>query len=111
MPPPDESGGFQSLKDLKIKDASAPQISHGPNRTPRPERKGVTEESKTDLRKALAEIAGIKSSNPPKPETSRLHERSSQGQGRVQAKPEGEGKVEAKEVPEDVLKRLLDVGN
>jgi energy-coupling factor transporter ATP-binding protein EcfA2 len=48
-PPVDESGGFQSLKDLKV--AAARPATHVP------ERKGVTAESRLDLRAALAAIA------------------------------------------------------
>jgi hypothetical protein len=105
-PPADDTEGFLSLKDLKVAPKAAPQ---------KPERKGVTEESRSDLRSALANLAGIK----PQGEAPKLQQPKAQA---PQAKPEQQPepkpgpkatppKGEAKEVPEDVLKRLLDVEN
>jgi len=88
VPPPDDSGGFQSLKDLKTESAG------------RPERKGITEESKNELRDALKNIINQKS-----------HNNQEQRSGPNQEHKSEQKKESTKEVPEDVLKKLLDIGN
>jgi len=76
--PPDESGGFHSIKNLKI------------------ERKGITPESKDDLRKALAAIVAPTPAPKQKPP-------SNPPPAPHQKPPSG------KEVPEEVLKKILEM--
>lgn len=107
-PPPDDTEGFLSLKDLK----AAPRPGQQ-----RPERKGVTEESRSDLRSALASLAGIKPpGDAPKPAQPNPKPQAQQTKPEPRPEPKQEPKAagpkaEPKEVPEDVLKRLLDVGD
>ncbi|MDP1625276.1 MAG: type IV secretion system DNA-binding domain-containing protein [bacterium] len=103
VPPLDPTDGFQSLKDLK------PQAYQRPPQH-KPERKGVTEESKQDLRAALANLSVIKPpTNQPKPaEAPKRPPQESVNKPKPETKVESGGQ---KEVPEDVLKKLLDLGN
>ncbi len=124
VPPVDQSEGFQSLRDLKV---AAAAVSTGV-----PEKKGITPESRLDLRAALASIApaAIVKPVPPVPVQAPLSEKpSAQPQPKLQpqqpkaqanqtARPAGtltsaEGiskeKEMLREVPEDVLKKILEV--
>ncbi|MDE1874911.1 MAG: type IV secretion system DNA-binding domain-containing protein [Patescibacteria group bacterium] len=91
-PPPDDvSDGFQGLAALKTL-------------TSWPERKGVTAESRQDLKQALAAI--VKAPVPPPPATVQAvpQRQAPQQKPTPQANPAGN-----KEVPEDVLKKILDM--
>ncbi len=80
-PPPDESGGFLNIADLKK------------NRTNKPEKKAATPEAKADLKQALEAIMK-KQSIPPQPQKN---------------SPQNSPLGQIKEVPEEVLKKVLDV--
>lgn len=122
-PPVDASEGFQSLKDLK---AAAPRPSASP------ERKGVTPESRLDLRAALASIAPaalVKTAAQPKAEQQNASAAPTPPpapQKPPEAKPStpppnpppaqpvteipvSKEKEVLKEVPEHVLKKILEV--
>lgn len=117
-PPPDTDGGFQSFDALKtMVQPRPPQINDNrtnqnqkqpnqPNTARHEERKGITEESKKDLKQALASIIKtpvaapiVKNSTSPNPITKK----------EVSTPQNQHSKSAVKEVPEDVLKKILEV--
>lgn len=98
QPPPDDSGGFQSLKDLKAG---------------QPQKKGVTPESKADLRQALAALAGIQPQAKPAaeaPQAPQAHPPVPQPPKPSAKPPQDKPDAEKKgEVPEEVLRKILEV--
>jgi energy-coupling factor transporter ATP-binding protein EcfA2 len=128
-PPPDEDGGFASfsaLKDFSIQPRPAnPNREQQRSRDQRPERKGITEESRNDLKQALASIIGgvAKPKQDEGMQNDKQHEKKAEYKTahshthvhtHVEKKPapepvKEEKKPEPKEVPEDVLKKILEV--
>lgn len=130
-PPLDESDGFQGLAALKALAVSKPaapspapqrqNVPAAPN-APREERKGVTDESRKDLRAALASLVkpepakpapqqaksepavSASSPKPPAPEPRREERREEKKEESRQPNPP---KADVREVPEDVLKKIL----
>ncbi|MBI5134453.1 MAG: type IV secretion system DNA-binding domain-containing protein [Candidatus Taylorbacteria bacterium] len=122
-PPTDPADGFQGLDALKNIVAAKPvqtgreERGQSQNR-PREERKGVTEESKKDLRAALASLVkpgqGEKPALDGKPEERREEQKPRERAveaPRPLPEPKKENPVPPKpgvpEVPEDVLKKIL----
>lgn len=112
-PPADEADGFQGLDALKNLQHPKSESSMRTGNTPRPEKKGVTPESREDLKKALASLIGNAAGDKPKPvEVPKKEEKQiPKEEPKVEARkqPVEIPKHEAKEVPEDVLKRILEV--
>ncbi|HEU5114158.1 MAG TPA: type IV secretory system conjugative DNA transfer family protein, partial [Candidatus Paceibacterota bacterium] len=169
-PPPDGDGGFQTFDSLKGLVSPRPPQGAAPekrerdavNGQPKPEKKGVTEESRNDLRQALAALSKSAPQKPvaekkddkpkdipqkpqpqpqPQPQQPQAQTQIPQAPAPqpapvkpnpvpvpqpaaerpvapkppetlsqpVQNKPQPEAKSSPKEVPEDVLKRLLDM--
>jgi len=89
MPPPDETGGFLNIAQLK---------TVKPNNIP--EKKATTPEARADLKQAL-EALMKKPSVPPQPQPQ------PQSQTQPQQIPKNYQKPQVKEIPEDVLKKVL----
>ena len=129
-PPPEPGDGFQGLDALKAlaqakrqPNTERPQDKRPPQQGNKPpEKKGVTEESKKDLRAALASLIKPEGTPPkkeapapvPQKEQPRLQgEKISPQEKKEERKPEPERKPEAtlkravEEVPEDVLNKIL----
>lgn len=132
LPPTDPADGFQGLDSLKIL-ARAPkpeseQKSRDLNR--HPERKGITPESRNDLKQALAALVKPEQkaakpvsavNNTPKPaaapvkqqdpaiDTSRAQPQTSVPQPAASQEKKGNIQNGVQEVPEDVLKKMLEV--
>lgn len=109
-PPKDEADGFQGLDALKNL-----QPARSGN-TPRPEKKGITPESREDLKKALASLIGTPTEKAKpvaesKPEPKKEEKPLPKAEPVIEAKKHHaeEPKPERREVPEDVLKRILEV--
>lgn len=112
-PPADEADGFQGLDALKNLQHPKSEHSVRTGNTPRPEKKGVTPESREDLKKALASLIGNTAGDKPKPveESKREEKHTPKEEPKIEARrqPVVTPKHEAKEVPEDVLKKILEV--
>jgi hypothetical protein len=126
-PPPDDADGFSGLDALKT--GARPSPSRPP--LPKPvEKKGVTQESRNDLRAALASIIKPSSNaqSGPLPTGAQKVEhkapqRTEQKPAPIAPKPErreeskretppiekSESQSSVKEVPEDVLKKILEI--
>lgn len=112
-PPTLHTDGFQGLDSLKnIVPPKAPE-KQSAGGFQKPERKGVTPESKEDLKKALASLIGSTSSEAKKPEVkvkeSPVAEDKSHHSKETPRPPKEQPKQEMKEVPEDVLKKILEI--
>ncbi len=121
-PPSDEADGFQGLEALKNLHTARPpknDVSVRTGNTPKPEKKGVTPESREDLKKALAALIGnspektktaVESKpEPKKEETSPAKDSKAESQSEQKKQQTEEPKSERREVPEEVLKRILEV--
>lgn len=105
-PPPDSADGFQGLESLKSllpKNTSParPPVQSAPPR--REERKGVTEESRRDLKQVLASIVkptAAKPAEPPRREPVQPVQPPQKAQ---------DSRNNLQEVPEHVLKQILDI--
>lgn len=119
-PPPDTDGGFQSFDSLKgmaaprVPRRDGPQNAQG-NQPRREERKGITPESRNDLKQALAAIVKPQQAQPSQPKPQPVPTpppRPTPVPAPAPQKPEQPKPAasnDAREVPEDVLKRILDV--
>jgi hypothetical protein len=135
-PPPDDSDGFGSIEAIKAavtkpasNDASS-QAAHSPRPSGQtlPPKKAGTAEARSDLRSALANLVGASQTAPAaaavpttpvapkaaeqlKPEQQKPIEKPQQPklQPQSQHQPVAQPKAEKKEVPEDVLKKMLEL--
>ncbi|HEU0081168.1 MAG TPA: type IV secretion system DNA-binding domain-containing protein [Candidatus Paceibacterota bacterium] len=128
-PPPDPDGGFQSFDALKglaqPRPSAQPRPAQAnPSQAPRKEeRKGVTPESRNDLKAALASIvkqppqpaapkpAPAPVAPAPKAEPQPKQQQEAKPAPRPESRSEQrqEPKSEKREVPEDVLRKILEV--
>jgi hypothetical protein len=113
-PPPDEADGFQGLAALKSLASSKAQGAVSRSGNP-PEKKGITQESRNDLKAALAAVMG---GAPAAPKPEKKEEKPAPKAAapvQVEKKPEPRPEIpktekqEAREVPEDVLKKILEI--
>lgn len=119
-PPPDPEGGFQTFNSLK---ELLPRTDARPQQAPREEKKGVTTESRADLKQALAALVKPQQ-NPSTPKSAASAPAPAATPAPAQAAPAPKPAAplptkpqqasqsqqsEQKEVPEDVLKKILDM--
>ncbi|HVU06277.1 MAG TPA: type IV secretion system DNA-binding domain-containing protein [Candidatus Paceibacterota bacterium] len=113
-PPMDASDGFHGFDAIKAMVTPRPlqnsqsQDQKRPN-DQRPEKKGVTEESRNDLRQALASIAKPPAAPKEAPKQEAKKEAAPPAPPVAPRPPELKHSGPANEVPEDVLNKLLDM--